>query len=541
MRIPWLKNQQAKTRIGVFVSKQRIDICVLSANKTAILLLDSTPLAEITELGAIFGAQLRKHALADCECYFVLSNQFYNLLQIDKPKVPDDEISSTLPFIAKEYINEPIDSVVFDYFSVPSQAKPKQDKPGLLCKNDSTNSANIQGKVTRVGPDSGGVDGLFQYANDQPVKAPLKTPDWSTLTGFTYFKKGVSAFTQAKYNEVGIIKFDLQDEDYHGRPIEVAGDGITIGRFTPDHFTLVKSESSVTNYLTTPEGVGVTYMSQPALVFNYKLQAQNLDGKVTRNYIGDYNKAEIATLAKDKVSFAAESDSVNASIRLADFSGSWCNGVYQSGSCTQYGGDIGQFRRLITCLPRQSKNCPDGPFMNSYFGIKLEDTDEVKINELDMLPASSAKSTAKRLSQKKSELRYGRWTIADGYGPINQPFPVTMQLEYFNDKKFVLNKDDSTTAFSASAATATFDYKNKGINLKPTGNGTFQDGFTQTLIIHAHSHIGDVRLKHTAPIWLQYDGSSAGDAAATDDNPAATISFGFFRGNDRVIYRRRVH
>jgi MSHA biogenesis protein MshI len=123
MRIPWLKNQQAKTRIGVFVSKQRIDICVLSANKAAILLLDSTPLKEITELGTVFGAQLRKHALADCECYFVLSNQFYNLLQIDKPKVPDDEITSTLPFIAKEYINEPIDSVVFDYFAVPNQNK----------------------------------------------------------------------------------------------------------------------------------------------------------------------------------------------------------------------------------------------------------------------------------------------------------------------------------------------------------------------------------------------------------------------------------
>lgn len=123
MRIPWLKNQQAKTRIGVFVSKQRIDICVLSANRAAILLLDSTPLTEITELGAVFTALLRKHALAACDCYFVLSNQFYNLLQIDKPKVPDDEISSTLPFIAKEYINEPIDSVVFDYFAVPKQSK----------------------------------------------------------------------------------------------------------------------------------------------------------------------------------------------------------------------------------------------------------------------------------------------------------------------------------------------------------------------------------------------------------------------------------
>ncbi len=123
MRIPWLKSQQSKTRIGVFVSKQRIDICVLSASNDAILLLDSTPFTEITEVSAVFSALLRKHALVACDCYFVLSNQFYNLLQIDKPKVPDDEIASTLPFIAKEYINEPIDSVVFDYFAVPNQSK----------------------------------------------------------------------------------------------------------------------------------------------------------------------------------------------------------------------------------------------------------------------------------------------------------------------------------------------------------------------------------------------------------------------------------
>jgi MSHA biogenesis protein MshQ len=393
---------------------------------------------------------------------------------------------------------------------------------------------NIEGRVTRLAPiASDSADGHFQYSVGQTVIVPANTPDWSRLTTFSVFKDGVSISTDAAYDEVGIIKFDLRDKDYQGQLIEVAGDGITIGRFTPDHFELV--ESSVTNYLAAPADVGVSYMSQPALVFHYKLQAKNLGGDPTRNYIGDYNKAEIAKRDEDKVGFVADSDGREATDRLADFSGYWCNGVYQSGSCANYGGDTGQFSRLKTCPPSPSKNCPDGPFMNTYFGIKLEDTDKVKLNDLDMLPASSANSTAKRLSQEKSELRYGRWTIADGYGPINRPFPVSMQLEYFNGKEFVLNKDDSITAFSASAATATFNKK----TLDLTGGGTFHNGFTQKLIINAHSHIGDVRLIHTAPVWLQYNWSSAN--AATDDNPAAIISFGFFRGNDRVIYRRRVN
>lgn len=489
------------------------------------------------------------------------------------------------------------------------------NRQGDATKNyQPVNAANIEGRVTRIGPDSGGVDGKFHYANNQLVKAPLETPNWSTLTGFTDFKKGVSEFTAAAYDEVGIIKFDLRDKDYQGLPIDVAGDGATIGRFTPDHFTL--TESSVENFTGAaydfvfpdglknyvagtrvlssdgniyqcrefpnsgycvqwnagsnqyesgvgsdwqlawillnpqpPSGPGFTYMDQPELKFRYKLAAQNLDGKVTQNYIGDYNKAEIAKLAKNKVGFVAESDGLEATDRLIDFSGFWCDGIYQSGSCANYGSDTGQFSRLTTG--------PDGPFMNTYFGIKLEDTDKVKIVDLDMLPDNDtikdldtlpdddANSTAKRLSPQKSELRYGRWTIAGGYGPINQPFPVSMQLEYFNgiDKGFVLNKDDSITTFNEVDASATFDYKNtnKRINLKLTGSGTFQDGFTQGLIIDKHSNIGDVLLIHTAPVWLQYDWPVTADNPGAGNNPSAIISFGFFRGNDRVIYRRRLN
>ena len=56
-----------------------------------------------------------------------------------------------------------------------------------------------------------------------------------------------------------------------------------------------------------PSESGFTYMDQPALKFSYKIEAQNFDGEVTRNYIGDYNKAEVAKDIEDKVNFVAES------------------------------------------------------------------------------------------------------------------------------------------------------------------------------------------------------------------------------------------
>ncbi|KXO11278.1 MSHA biogenesis protein MshI [Moritella sp. JT01] len=123
MRIPWLKNRNIPTKLGIFIAKQRVDICALSAGNDTISILDSSAFGDVSELVKTLNSMISKHNLQASTCHVVLSNQLYQLLQIDKPSVPDDEIASTLPFIAKEFISESIDTVVFDYFSVPNQNK----------------------------------------------------------------------------------------------------------------------------------------------------------------------------------------------------------------------------------------------------------------------------------------------------------------------------------------------------------------------------------------------------------------------------------
>ena len=123
MQFPWLKSNKLKTKVGLFIAQQRIDLCALEAGNQSVAVLDSAPLADINELPAIFAQLLSKHEIKACACNVVLSNQFYQLIQIDKPQVPDEELASSLPFVAKEYISESIDSVVLDYFSVPNQNK----------------------------------------------------------------------------------------------------------------------------------------------------------------------------------------------------------------------------------------------------------------------------------------------------------------------------------------------------------------------------------------------------------------------------------
>ncbi len=123
MRIPWLKTNRPKTQLGVFIGKDRVDICGLSSDHTDITILDSAPVAAGRPLVETLSELISRHNLQSSDCYFVLSNQLYHLLQIDKPKVPDNEIANALPFIAKEFISEPVSNVTLDYFRVPNQPK----------------------------------------------------------------------------------------------------------------------------------------------------------------------------------------------------------------------------------------------------------------------------------------------------------------------------------------------------------------------------------------------------------------------------------
>ena len=263
-------------------------------------------------------------------------------------------------------------------------------------------------------------------------------------------------------------------------------------------------------------GVAFTYMDQPELIFDYRLEAQNAFDAVTQNYDTD----------KASVRFIADSDGLDFSSRLQGFAGDWCYGVYQPGSCEldtiNNAGDLGWFSRLNTG--------EDGPILNTLFGIAITDLDGVELLDKD-LPVYV--NSAKRLSSQSSELRYGRWNMLDGFGPINNLLPVAMQLEYFDGSKFVINQADSKTSFVASDAQAQINGSAVGINL--AGGGQFSDGESQALTISS-TNPGKAILEYiNTPPWLQY-------AWSTDTkNPTANITFGFFYGNDRVIYRRRLN
>ncbi|KXO11263.1 MSHA biogenesis protein MshQ [Moritella sp. JT01] len=465
---------------------------------------------------------------------------------------------------------------------------------GSITSNYVPNSNDhLRIKLTRSMPTTGLFEGGFRYATNKTLLTSTSAT-WVGMPGLPTFDKGVYRFADSTYSEVGAIQINVKDTDYYGMAFSVDdnfsanSNGTEIGRFIPSHFTLVSS--SVENYINKvsdnpsrydyayPKNIqayvagtkvlskdgniyqcrpewdhsqwcqvpsslyepgigsdwsdawiffasgsmssGITYMDQPELSFDYQLEAQNSLGAVTKNYNGD---------DKAKVSFIANSDGLDLSHRLKDYGGAWINGVYRPGDMPDYG----YFSRDLAG--------PDGPMMNTLFGISITDKDGVVLNDLD-IPAAQA--TARQLSPQATELRYGRWTIDDGYGPISNDFATTMRLEYFDGVNFIPHRDDTKTRFDAAYATLT-NISLGGVppaagNLPAfSGNGHFTNGVTQGLIIAAPNRNGEVKFDYTVDNWFKYkwEGSDTGAV----QSPSANIVFGFFSGNDRVIYRRRLN
>lgn len=355
-------------------------------------------------------------------------------------------------------------------------------------------------------PSNAAFDGVFTYASNKSLNISKNKSTQDLM--LTAFKNGRSVFTSGSYDEVGAFNVAVKDDDYYGMAFQTNTE-TEIGRFIPAYFGFI--DGSVANYI--EDGTNnITYMDQPELGLRYKVGAYNFKNNLTQNYTGDNATA----------TFLAESNSVNASSRLSGFEGIWCEGVYRSSTCSSDIARLGMFTRDTS---------PDGPYKDTYFGINLTDTDGVELTNKDLI-SNGSNYLGKQISTTSSELRYGRWTVPDGYGPLNETYSVSMIIEYFNATDFIPSKEDNKTEFDAT--NATINFPNDILVLD--GDGTFTTGYSQGVTFTAPSVEGDADFKYNADDWFEYDWSKNGN-----EDPEAVISFGYFRGNDRVIYRRRLN
>ena len=341
---------------------------------------------------------------------------------------------------------------------------------------------------------------------------------------------GAIQMNNQSISEVGVFSITATPGVYYGETI-APFTLPTVGRFYPDHFILTSSSTS-------DSCSGFSYMGQTdsEIDISYTVQAQRFGGGVVLNYNGAFAKASISLVAENN------NDGGGYQTRLSGFnSTSWSNGEYLYS-------DGGIFTRALSGLP-------DGPYQDLDVGILLADNDgNVSVlNALDMRADTSTDCSglgncnAKNLDTANSlDIRFGQLKLGNIFGPETFDLNMAVRTEYYDGTDFVLNTDDSCTVLLDTDPPLTPQTGSW------TGNLSTGETFA-TLSSNISSGVGEITfdaagLGNAGSVIYEYDTinnlpwlsiENDGDADY-GDNPFGKITFGQFRGNDRVIYWREI-
>ncbi|CDT63351.1 DUF6701 domain-containing protein [Vibrio coralliirubri] len=354
-------------------------------------------------------------------------------------------------------------------------------------------------------------------------------------------------FKSLKYSEVGSINFEVTEDSssFYGKILGGFSGNKNIGRFYPDYLTLI---SNSWNYSSGHDSFA--YMAQ-GISLDFIVEARNRDNEPVTNY-GLFAKTLKASIKH--VAIDGHDSVLNKRV--------WLSGEKDADS-TSWGGDDWSSARLTIenfdyeFLRLASE---DGPYdgTNSEFGLWVSDkVDGVDLQIRDLENTNAGYTNGTKFGAQP-DFRYGRMSLKDVGGNQGSSIQVPLEVQYWSGSKFEINSDDSGSQFNGSDycvtkiwgdsevtdAKLTSDTDDNGSDDK----ASVLKGISSNLIAKQDtSRREQVRLflrqgsspsgatcfgsEGTQP-WLQYNWRGLGD-----EDPSTVVTFGIYRGNDRVIYR----
>ena len=420
--------------------------------------------------------------------------------------------------------------------------------------------SNMLLDVQRTIPVSG-ENGAFTYASGS-TKSTTTSQSFSSVT-LTNFSGGSSTFNGAKYSEVGTIQVDVKDQNYGGiNNFDIDASAETLGRFIPAYFTqTVKTggtivanhgigcsiESWVYSGQTVSGNGPIEYLIRPVL----EITALNNDNNVTKNYTGALHKITDTSVTLGTVS----TTHANAVPITGDVSSTNNVDVFDAGN------GVIEYTLSDEHHFRYTKNLTSkvAPF-DATFVIPI---DEIKDGDnVTIRPSDSGTDYFESINFSSGvSVLFGRLVIEDNFGPETESLPLSMQTHNWNGSDYVVNTNDSCTTPIVSTKVETGAANSGGLNdwgyrlVDTNGNGdTIQVSHTNATISPASSfsngifdnlsfgapgagNTGALEFEYEVPDWLKSDWVTDNDFSA---NPTATMSFGLFRGNDRIIHWREL-
>ncbi len=347
-------------------------------------------------------------------------------------------------------------------------------------------------------------------------------------------------------------------------------DSQAIGRFYPAKLVM-QPVSEQWQYATGHDGFA--YMSQP-ITHAFAVEAQNVEGNPTFNY-GLFSDALIVDLqytAKEQASGDSltnrllGSDNWNSGVwgTSADWLTADSGGVVNSSRLGLAVSDFSFEKQTVTHASGNYTSQPDGPFdeSNAWFGLNIvDDPDGIRfLVETDNAGVPTQSFELEDAFPEQPDFRYGRMRLQDsGTTTGVNGLKIPLKVEHWDNNRFVTNTADSNSDFdgadyckqviwpdSLTSSAAVLQGQGsvtngQSNNLTVDHNGTERE---QVRIWARINPLAPVALSGENPIscgsdgniperpWLRYNWRNNGD-----EDPPAVITFGIFRGNDKVIFR----
>lgn len=332
----------------------------------------------------------------------------------------------------------------------------------------------------------------------------------------------------------------LSDNNYlltAGNPNFIASS--TVGRFYPDHFTLVSSS--------TMNSCGsFSYMQQDAVTTSFQIEARSLSDSVVSNYGPAYGTVPTFTYVAENAN-SGNGSSLSSRVSLGT-ANTWTAGVLN------YSTTNASFSRTTTL---------DGPYSQLQFGLQLQDTFDFRsLVNLNMNATTTGSCSASNNCNAMGigsnlNLLFGRLRLEDAFGPETADLPVNFNTEYWTGSFWLVNPFDSCTSISRTA----INYPQGSIATDANRTVALSGGSTQgrygilqpTQVLFTSGNAGQyftapvsgtgsfiVQVDLTAYPWLRFDWDQDGDHSDDSKLPDANFGFGSYRGHDRIIYWREL-
>ncbi|PMG00043.1 hypothetical protein BCV02_15600 [Vibrio breoganii] len=389
---------------------------------------------------------------------------------------------------------------------------------------------------------------------------------------------GPVQFSSLKWREAGSIKVTASLKDQADYLFESINPGYrSVGRFSPNHLAMLDEDSDPEELWTQwdyADGYDeFAYMKQE-FPHMFKVQAQANDNTPTLNY-GLFNNSFVSNL--DYVANTKD-QTVDVSLlgRLSVLTFSWSGEDWPKSLLSDPStlvvtiDDFAFAKKAGDSIGGNEVTEPDGPFDsdNSVFGIEVFTiVDGVDFDTLDIPELNEDTNTGKSFPNQP-EFRYGRMNLDDVGGNTAQTLRVPLRVEYWDGSSFVTNQEDSGSLFDATQSYCVQTIWNNLPNGADTSAGLVSDGerqvsdgasdelsATHNLAAGSSNERAQVRLwlrqgsdspqrtetgvdctsngsSFTNQPWLHYNWRNKGD-----EDPSAVVTFGTFRGNDRIIFK----